>query len=218
MLSGYIQDDHRVATIEDAAELKLQQPHVVRMETRAANIEGKGAVPARELVKNSLRMRPDRVVVGECRGGEALDMLQAMNTGHDGCMTTIHANTTRDAMGRVEMLVGMSGFDVPIWIIRRQIVSAIHLVVQAARLPGGSRKVICISEITGMEGDVISMHDLFIFHQTGVDSQGNALGYFASTGNRPHCLERLQGAGYPLPVEMFERRVLKKITEEDYKK
>ncbi|HEY1065775.1 MAG TPA: CpaF family protein, partial [Pirellulales bacterium] len=155
MLSGYIQDDHRVATIEDAAELRLQQPHVVRMETRAPNIEGKGEVTARDLVKNALRMRPDRVVVGECRGGEALDMLQAMNTGHDGCLTTIHSNSSRDAMGRLEMLVGMSGLNVPIWIIRQQIVSAINIVIQAARLAGGVRKILQITEITGMEGDVV---------------------------------------------------------------
>lgn len=208
MLSGYIQDDHRVATIEDAAELRLQQPHVVRMETRAANIEGKGEITARDLVKNALRMRPDRVVVGECRGGEALDMLQAMNTGHDGCMTTIHSNSTRDAMGRLEMLVGMAGFDIPIWIIRKQIVSAIHIVVQQARLSGGVRKLIQISEITGMEGDIISMHDIFIFHQTGIDDQGKAQGYFAATGNRPHCLERLTASGHALSPTMFERRII----------
>jgi len=208
MFSGYIQDDHRVATIEDAAELRLQQPHVVRMETRASNIEGKGEVTARDLVKNALRMRPDRVVVGECRGGEALDMLQAMNTGHDGCMTTIHSNSTRDAMGRLEMLVGMAGFDIPIWIIRKQIVSAVNIVVQQARLSGGVRKLIQISEITGMEGDVISMHDIFIFHQTGVDEQGKAQGYFAATGNRPHCLDRLAAGGFKLSPAMFERRIL----------
>jgi len=209
MLSGFVQDDHRIATIEDAAELRLQQPHVVRMETRAANIEGKGEVTARDLVKNALRMRPDRVMVGECRGGEALDMLQAMNTGHDGCMTTIHSNSTRDAMGRLEMLVGMSGLsNLPIWIIRKQIVSAIHVVIQAARLSGGARKLIQISELTGMEGDIITMHDIFIYQQTGIDENGNALGYFASTGNRPHCLDRLSSAGYKLPPAMFERRIL----------
>jgi pilus assembly protein CpaF len=208
MFSGYIQDDHRVATIEDAAELRLQQPHVVRMETRAANIEGKGEVTARDLVKNALRMRPDRVVVGECRGGEALDMLQAMNTGHDGCMTTIHSNSTRDAMGRLEMLVGMAGFEIPIWIIRKQIVSAVNIVVQQARLSGGVRKLIQVSEITGMEGEVISMHDIFIFHQTGVDEQGKAQGYFAATGNRPHCLDRLSASGFKLSPAMFERRIL----------
>ncbi|MEK6239394.1 MAG: ATPase, T2SS/T4P/T4SS family, partial [Planctomycetales bacterium] len=207
LLSGYIQEEHRVATIEDAAELRLQQPHVVRMETRAANIEGKGAIGARELVINALRMRPDRVVVGECRGGEALDMLQAMNTGHDGCMTTIHSNSSRDALGRLEMLVGLAS-DIPIWIIRKQIVSAINLVVQASRLMGGARKIIQISEITGMEGETVSMHDIFIFQQTGLDEHGCANGYFAATGNRPHCLERLAQAGVKVPNELFERRIL----------
>lgn len=210
LLSGYIQDDHRVATIEDAAELRLQQPHVVRMETRAANLEGKGEVTARDLVKNALRMRPDRVVVGECRGGEALDMLQAMNTGHDGCMTTIHSNSSRDAMGRLEMLVGMAGLSVPIWIIRQQIVSAIDLVVQAARLAGGVRRILQITEITGMEGEVIQMQDIFKFNQTGLDENGRAVGYFTATGNRPQSSERLAQAGYKIPPEMFERRVLGK--------
>ena len=182
-------------TIEDAAELQLQQPHVVRMETRPPNIEGTGEVTTRDLVRNALRMRPDRIIVGECRGPEALDMLQAMNTGHDGSLTTIHANDTRDALSRLEMMVGMAGFDLPIWIIRRQIASAIQIVVQVARLPGGVRKVVKISEITGMEGDVISMHDLFGFKQTGVDDDRVAQGYFYATGIRPHCLERLEIAG-----------------------
>jgi pilus assembly protein CpaF len=208
VLSGYIPAEERVATIEDAAELRLQQPHVVRMETRAPNIEGNGEVTMRDLVKNALRMRPDRVVIGECRGAEALDMLQAMNTGHEGSLTTIHANDTREAIGRLEMMVGMAGFDLPIWIIRRQIASAIHLVVQAARLIGGARKIIKISEITGMEGDVISMHDLFVFKQTGVDANRVAQGYFQSTGIRPKCLEKLESAGIKLPLEMFERRIL----------
>src|SRR5579863_8966434 len=165
MLSGYIPDDERVATIEDAAELQLQQPHVARMETRPTNLEGTGEVATRDLVRNALRMRPDRIIIGECRGPEALDMLQAMNTGHDGSMTTIHANDTRDAVSRLEMMIGLAGFDVPIWIIRRQIASAVHLVVQVARLVGGVRKIIKISEILGMEGDVMSMHDIFIFKQ-----------------------------------------------------
>ncbi len=177
-LSAFIPDDERVATIEDAAELRLQQPHVVRMETRPANIEGEGEVTTRDLVRNALRMRPDRIIIGECRGPEALDMLQAMNTGHDGSMTTIHANDTRDAISRLEMMVGMAGFDLPIWIIRRQIASAVQIIVQVARLPGGVRKVIKISEITGMEGDVISMHDIFVFKQTGVDEHRVAQGYF----------------------------------------
>lgn len=207
-LSAFIPTDERVATIEDAAELRLQQPHVVRMETRPANIEGQGAIGTRELVKNALRMRPDRIIVGECRGAETLDMLQAMNTGHDGSMTTIHANDTRDAIGRMEMMVGMAGFDLPIWIIRRQIASAVQLIVQAARLSGGVRKIIKISEIVGMEEDVVSMQDIFVFKQTGVDEDRVAQGYFYCTGIRPKCLELLECAGMKLPVEMFERRIL----------
>jgi len=207
-LSGSIPDDERVATIEDAAELRLQQAHVVRMETRAANVEGLGVVSTRDLVKNALRMRPDRIIIGECRGGETLDMLQAMNTGHDGSMTTIHANDTRDAVARLEMMVGMAGFDLPIWIIRRQISSAVQLIVQAARLSGGVRKIIKISEITGMEGDVVSMQDIFAFKQTGVDEDRVAQGYFFCTGIRPKCLERLEVAGMKLPNELFERRML----------
>src|SRR5205085_3891490 len=160
-LSAYIGHRERIATIEDAAELRMQQPHVARMETRPANIEGMGEVTTRDLVRNALRMRPDRIIVGECRGPEALDMLQAMNTGHDGSMTTVHANDTRDAISRLEMMVGMAGFDLPIWVTRRQIAAAIHLVVQAARLTGGERKIVKISEITGMENDVIAMHDIF---------------------------------------------------------
>jgi pilus assembly protein CpaF len=178
------------------------------METRPANIEGTGEVTTRDLVKNALRMRPDRIIVGECRGAESLDMLQAMNTGHDGSLTTIHANDTRDALSRLEMMVGMAGFELPIWIIRRQIASAVQVVVQVARLFGGPRKVIKISEITGMEGDVVSMHDLFVFKQTGVDDAGVAQGYFQATGIRPKVLERLEAAGLRLPVEMFERRIL----------
>jgi pilus assembly protein CpaF len=207
-LSGFIPADERVATIEDAAELRLQQPHIARMETRPANIEGEGEVTTRDLVKNALRMRPDRIIVGECRGSEALDMLQAMNTGHDGSMTTIHANDTRDALGRLEMMVGMSGIDVPIWIIRRQITSAVQVIIQAARLRGGARKIIKISEVTGMEEHTISMHDLFAYKQTGVDEAGNAQGYFFAGGVRPRLLERLESAGVRLPPEMFERRIL----------
>jgi pilus assembly protein CpaF len=207
-LSAFVPPPERVATIEDAAELKLQQPHVVRMETRPANIEGTGEVTTRDLVRNALRMRPDRIIVGECRGPEALDMLQAMNTGHEGSLTTIHANDTRDAMGRLEMMVGMAGFDLPIWIIRRQMTSAIQIVIQVARLHGGPRKVVRVSEITGMEGEVLSMHDLFAFKQTGVDEDDLAQGYFYATGIRPQCLERLETAGIQLPVEMFERRIL----------
>jgi pilus assembly protein CpaF len=204
--SAYIGHRERVATIEDAAELRLQQPHVARMETRPANIEGKGEVTTRDLVRNALRMRPDRIIVGECRGPEALDMLQAMNTGHDGSMTTVHANDTRDALGRLEMMVGMAGFELPLWIIRRQIMSAIQIVVQVARLPGGARKVIKVSEITGMEGETITMHDLFVFKQTGVDGEGMVQGIYQITGIRPKCLERLAAAGAALRVELFERR------------
>jgi pilus assembly protein CpaF len=207
-LSSYIPHDERVATIEDAAELKLQQPHLARMETRPSNIEGRGEVTTRDLVRNALRMRPDRIIIGECRGPEALDMLQAMNTGHDGSLTTVHANDTRDALSRLEMMVGMAGFDLPIWIIRRQIASAIQMVIQVARLPGGARKVVKISEITGMEGEVLSMHDVFAFKQTGVDDEQRAQGYFYANGIRPKCLERLETAGVRLAVEMFERRII----------
>ncbi|WP_240911463.1 CpaF family protein [Paludisphaera soli] len=207
-LSAFIPEDERVVTIEDAAELRMQQPHVVRMETRPPNIEGEGAITTRDLVKNSLRMRPERIVVGECRGSETLDMLQAMNTGHDGSMTTIHANDTRDAIGRMEMMVGMAGFDLPIWIIRRQIASAVHLIVQASRLSGGVRRIMKISEIVGMEGDVVSMQDIFVFKQTGVDETRAAQGYHYCTGVRPKCLERLEEGGMVLPPDMFESRIL----------
>jgi len=207
-LSAFIPEDERVVTIEDAAELRLQQPHVVRMETRPANIEGEGAILTRDLVKNALRMRPERIVVGECRGSETLDMLQAMNTGHDGSMTTIHANDTRDAIGRMEMMVGMAGFDLPIWIIRRQIASAVQILVQASRLSGGVRRIMKISEIVGMEEDVVSMQDIFVFKQTGVDETRAAQGYHYCTGVRPKCLNRLEEAGLTLPPEMFESRIL----------
>jgi pilus assembly protein CpaF len=207
-LSIYIPNDERVVTIEDAAELRLQQSHICRMETRPANIEGTGEVTTRDLVRNALRMRPDRIIIGECRGPEALDMLQAMNTGHDGSMTTIHANNTRDALSRLEMMVGMAGFDMPIWVTRRQIAAAIHIVVQVARLTGGLRKVIKISEITGLENDVVCMHDLFGFEQTGVDTERKAQGHFYISGIRPHCLDRLQSCGVGLPYEMFERRTV----------
>lgn len=207
-LSEYIPDDERVVTIEDAAELRLQQPHVCRMETRPPNIEGIGIVTTRDLVRNALRMRPDRIIVGECRGPEALDMLQALNTGHEGSLTTIHANDTRDALSRLEMMVGMAGFDVPMWIIRRQIANAIHILIHMSRMRGGARKVVRISEVTGMEGEVVLMHDLFAFKQTGVDRNRAAVGYFHTTGIRPQCLERLEVAGYGLPVDMFEERIL----------
>jgi pilus assembly protein CpaF len=207
-LSAYIPDDERVITIEDAAELRLQQPHVGRLETRPSNVEGSGEVTTRDLVRNALRMRPDRIVIGECRGAEALDMLQAMNTGHEGSLTTIHANDTRDALARLEMMVGMAGFDLPIWVIRRQIASAVHVVVQTSRLTGGARKVVKISEVTGIEADNLMTQDLFVFKQTGVDEQRRAQGYFHTTGIRPHFLERLRASGVHLPVELFERRIL----------
>jgi pilus assembly protein CpaF len=208
ILSGFIPETERIATIEDAAELRLQQAHVVRMETRPANVEGKGAVTCRDLARNALRMRPDRLVIGESRGPEALDMLQAMNTGHDGCMTTMHANDSRDAISRLEMMVGMAGFELPIWVIRRQIAGAVHLIVHAARLSGGVRRVTKISEVTGMEGESITMQDLFIFRQTGLDADGKAIGQFLSTGIRPKCLEILETMGSQLPASMFERRIL----------
>jgi pilus assembly protein CpaF len=207
-LSAAIPGDERVATIEDAAELQLQQPHVVRMETRPANIEGQGEITTRDLVRNALRMRPDRILVGECRGAEALDMLQAMNTGHEGSLTTVHANTPRDALGRLEIMVGMAGIDLPIWSIRRQIVSAIHVVVQTARLMGGARKVISVAEITGMEGDVISMHNIFEFRQTGLDKNRCAVGNFHANGIHPHCLARVRQSGITLREQMFTARVL----------
>jgi pilus assembly protein CpaF len=207
-LSSYIPADERVATIEDAAELQLQQPHVVRMETRPPNIEGQGEIAARDLVRNALRMRPDRIIVGECRGAEALDMLQAMNTGHEGSLTTIHANTPRDALGRLEIMIGMAGFDLPLWSIRRQIASAIHIVVQTARLIGGARKVVSVAEITGMEGDVISMHNIFEYKQTGLDEQRRAIGHFHANGIRPQCLGRMENSGVVLPNGMFEARIL----------
>jgi pilus assembly protein CpaF len=207
-LSAFIPSHERVVTIEDAAELRLQQPHVGRLETRPNNVEGVGEINTRDLVRNALRMRPDRIVIGECRGPEALDMLQAMNTGHEGSLTTVHSNDTRDALSRLEIMVGMAGFDLPIWVIRRQIASAIHIVVQVSRLLGGARKVIKISEVTGIEGDNFIMHDLFGFKQTGVDDKQVAQGYFHTTGIRPNCLERLTSFGAGLPPDLFERRIL----------
>ncbi len=207
-LSAHIPARERVVTIEDAAELQLQQPHVARMETRPANIEGTGEVTTRDLVRNALRMRPERIIVGECRGAEALDMLQAMNTGHDGSLTTLHANDTRDALARLEVMVTMAGLELPLWTIRRQIASALQIVVQVARLAGGARKVVKVSEVLGTEGDVIAMHDLFGFKQTGLDAAGAARGHFYASGNRPACLDRLAAAGAGLPPAVFERRTL----------
>jgi pilus assembly protein CpaF len=207
-LSAFIPADERVITIEDAAELKLQQPHVGRLETRPHNVEGVGQVTTRELVRNALRMRPDRIVIGECRGPEALDMLQAMNTGHEGSMSTVHANDTRDALGRFEMMVGMAGFDLPLWVIRRQIASAVHLVVQVSRLLGGARKVVKVSEVTGVEGENYAMQDLFVFKQTGVDERRRAQGCFFATGLRPHCMERLESLGEGLTMDLFRKRMI----------
>ena len=207
-LSRFIPPTDRVVTIEDAAELQLQQPHVVRLETRPPNIEGKGQITIRDLIINSLRMRPDRIVVGECRGGETLDMLQAMNTGHEGSMTTIHANTTRDAVQRVETMVMMSGFALPGKAIRQQFSSAINLLVMAARLTGGPRKIINITEVQGMEGDVVTMQDIFKFEQDGVTPDGKAYGRIVSTGVRPQFLDRLTSHGCKINTSMFSPRDL----------
>jgi len=205
-LSSFIPDSDRIVTIEDAAELQLRQPHVVRLETRPANIEGKGRIAIRDLLINSLRMRPDRIVVGECRGPETLDMLQAMNTGHDGSLTTIHANSTRDAVQRVETMVMMAGFELPLRAIRQQFASAVHLIVSAQRLTGGPRKVTTVTEVQGMEGDIITMQDIFKFEQLGIDDEGRAYGQFVSTGIRPGFLERLKSAGCPVNPSIFERQ------------
>ena len=209
MLSSYIPHDERICTIEDTAELRLQQKHVVPLETRQPNIEGNGEVTQRHLLKNALRMRPDRIVIGECRGEEAFDMLQAMNTGHEGSLTTIHANDTREAVSRLEMMVGMANFDLPIWIIRKQIVSAITIIVQTSRLRGGPRKIIRISEITGMEGEIVSMQDLFVFKQTGVDANEVATGHFESCGIRPKCIDKLTSMGCKLSPNLFDRKTMR---------
>lgn len=205
ILSGYIPDTERIVTIEDAAELQLRQNHVVTMESRAANLEGVGQITIRELVRNALRMRPDRIVVGEVRSGETLDMLQAMNTGHDGSLTTAHANSPRDLMSRLETMVLMSGMELPIKAIREQVSSALDLVVQQARLRDGSRKVINISEVVGMEGDTITLQDLFVFKQRGLDSAGNIIGDFVSTGIRPTFLEKLTSNGVLVRDDWFKR-------------
>ncbi|PRX36793.1 pilus assembly protein CpaF [Paraburkholderia sp. BL18I3N2] len=204
LLSGFIPEDERVVTIEDAAELQMRQQHVLRLETRPPNIEGKGEISQRSLVKNALRMRPDRIVLGEVRGAEALDMLHAMNTGHEGSMATLHANTPRDALTRLENMVGMAGLTMPIKAIRQQIASAITVVVQASRLTDGRRKLMSISEITGMEGDIINMQEIFTFKRTGVDENGMIKGYFCASGVRPKFCERLAGFGIVLPDQMFD--------------
>jgi pilus assembly protein CpaF len=204
VLSSFISDKERIVTIEDAAELLLRQQHVIRLETRPANIEGKGAIRQRQLVVNALRMRPDRIIVGEVRGEEAVDMLQAMNTGHDGSLTTIHANTPRDALYRLDTMVAMADLNLPDKAIRHQVASAINVVVQVSRMADGSRRVTNISEITGMEGDVITMQDIFVFERTGIGPGGKVLGRFRATGIRPKCNERIAAAGMPLRADMFE--------------
>jgi pilus assembly protein CpaF len=203
-LSAYIPEDERIVTIEDSAELQLQQPHVVRLETRPPNIEGRGEVTQRDLVRNALRMRPDRIVIGEVRGGEAIDMLQAMNTGHDGSLTTIHANTPRDALSRLETMIQMTGMRLSDRAMRQQVAAAIDLVVQVARLSDGTRRLTSISEITGMEGETITMQEIFQYERTGVDSQGQVLGRFRPTGIRPRFAERLKACGLQLPRVFFE--------------
>ena len=204
LLSGFIPHSERIVTVEDAAELRLQQPHVVRLEARPPNIEGKGAVPIRDLVKNCLRMRPDRIIVGECRGGEALDMLQAMNTGHDGSLTTVHANSPRDVISRLETMVLMSGMELPSRAIREQIASAVDIVIHESRLSDGSRKVVAISEVTGLEGNQIVMQDIFVFKQSGVDANGKILGSFGTTGAIPTWYDQLAGRGIVCDPKMFD--------------
>ncbi|MDM0057536.1 CpaF family protein [Variovorax fucosicus] len=204
ILSGYIPESERIVTIEDAAELQMQQPHVIRLETRPANIEGKGEVTQRALVRNALRMRPDRIVIGEVRGAEAFDMLQAMNTGHEGSLTTIHANTPRDALSRLENMIGMANLNLPHKAARSQIASAITVVIQGLRLIDGRRKITSIQEITGMEGDVITMQEIFAFKQTGIGPEGQVQGYFHATGVRPKFTERLRAFGIVLPDAMFD--------------
>ena len=204
ILSGFIPESERIVTIEDAAELQMQQPHVVRMETRPVNIEGKGEITQRALVRNALRMRPDRIVIGEVRGAEAVDMLQAMNTGHEGSLTTIHANTPRDALSRLENMIGMANLNLPHKAARQQIASAITVVIQGLRLIDGKRKITSIQEITGMEGDVITMQEIFTFRQTGVSAEGEVQGYFQATGVRPKFADRLRSFGVVLPDTMFD--------------
>jgi pilus assembly protein CpaF len=206
VLSSFIPETERVVTIEDSAELRLDQEHIVRMEARPPNIDGRGEVTIRDMVRNSLRMRPDRIIVGECRGGEALDMLQAMNTGHDGSLTTLHANSPRDALSRLETMVLMAGMELPLKVIRQQIASAVDLIVHQSRLKNGPRKITAISEVAGMEGDTIVMTDIFKYEQTGVSPDGEVLGYFRPTGIRPMFSPRLEAIGYKLGAEMFNTR------------
>jgi len=203
VLSSFIQESERIITIEDAAELQLQQDHVLRMETKVANVDGRGSVSIRDLVRNSLRMRPDRIIVGECRGGETLDMLQAMNTGHDGSLTTLHANTPRDALSRMETMVLMAGMDLPLKVVRQQIASAVDLIIQQTRLKDGARKVTAITEVVGMEGDTVVLTDIFKFEQTGVGPNGKILGELKPTGIRPVFGPKLEASGFKLGAEIF---------------
>ena len=203
VLSSFIQENERIITIEDAAELQLQQDHVLRMETKVANVDGKGSVSIRDLVRNSLRMRPDRIIVGECRGGETLDMLQAMNTGHDGSLTTLHANTPRDALSRMETMVLMAGMDLPLKVVRQQIASAVDLIIQQTRLKDGARKVTAITEVVGMEGDTVVLTDIFKFEQTGVGPNGKILGELKPTGIRPVFGPKLDASGIKLGAEIY---------------
>ena len=207
-LSSFIGHEDRIVTIEDAAELQLQQDHIVRLETRPPNIEGNGAVSATDLVKNALRMRPERIIIGECRGGETLDMLQAMNTGHDGSMTTIHANTPRDAIARLETLVMMSGFDLPVKAIRQQVSGAVDVIIQASRLQGGPRRVTAITEVVGMEQDTVILQDIYRYVQAGINEEGKAYGHFECTGVRPSFMDKLESAGVRLPASAFRERVM----------
>src|SRR5436309_272198 len=207
-LSSFIPHDERLITIEDAAELQLQQEHIVRLETRPANIEGKGSVTTRDLVRNALRMRPERIIIGECRGAESLDMLQAMNTGHAGSMTTLHANAPRDAQARLETMIMMAGLDLPVKAMRQQISSAVDLIIQANRLQGGPRKITSITEVMNMEQDVIIMQEVFRYKQLGIDQNGRTFGQFEATGVRPTFVNRLEAAGIKLPSNLFQERVL----------
>jgi pilus assembly protein CpaF len=213
ILSGFIPEDERIVTIEDAAELQLQQEHVVRLETKAPNADGSGGVTIRDLVRNSLRMRPERIVVGEVRGGEALDMLQAMNTGHDGSLTTLHANTPRDAISRLETMTLMAGIELPIRVVREQVASAVDLIVQQSRLRDGTRKVTQITEVAGMEGDTIVLTDIFKFEQTGVNTEGKVLGELKPTGIRPLFSPRLEAAGFKLRPEVFGVNVAEMLAQ-----
>ena len=203
-LSAFISPKERVVTIEDAAELQLKQPHVARLETRPPNLEGEGAIRQRQLLINALRMRPDRIIIGECRGEEALDMLQAMNTGHDGSMTTVHANSPRDVISRLEVMVTQGGGNMPLSSIRQQIAAAVDLVVQVARMSDGTRRVTSVTEVTGMEGEVVTLQDLFVFEKRGLNQEGRVIGRFAATGIRPKFYEKILAAGIRLPSDLFE--------------